>query len=347
MIKKNKIQVIDVVTGLLNVLGNKIYSTKDNNFKMTLRAKVVIILSLASFFIRTVSLYVNWNDNHRRLLIIQDIVGGGNTIVSIYGLIYSPKIFTTLLDIIKYSIKFKTKKYYQTVNQSIVDNINNEMSRLSWNIIRFMFVGLLTYWIFVCIIPFCVLLFNVFNNFEIDINNTDSPVPSFNAIINEDNNLIVFIINFIIQIIVYTISCLVIGTWLLLLSLSLVQVSYELRLLSCIILNIDNYIRIVNGTGTDKSILEMESYDLNLKNFMRNIYQHHLRALQKTNDINKLLGFSLLVFNQLICLHYSVMLYCIFKSEDLRNAIALCSWQNKPLWFKQSIKMCLTATMNH
>ncbi|XP_075236183.1 uncharacterized protein LOC142333135 [Lycorma delicatula] len=123
----------------------------------------------------------------------------------------------------------------------------------------------------------------------------------------------------------------------------------------------------------------MESYDLNLKNFMRNIYQHHLTVIQKRKDINKFLSISLLVFNQLACLHCSVILYCIFqknevsnkgkhviaylstltcygmiciigqllinKSEDLWNAIALCSWQNKPLWFKQSIKMFLIATM--
>ncbi|XP_075235493.1 uncharacterized protein LOC142332763 [Lycorma delicatula] len=88
---------------------------------------------------------------------------------------------------------------------------------------------------------------------------------------------------------------------------------------------------------------------------------------------------SLLVFNQFVCLHCSVILYCLLqknevsrkgkyfmayistlncygmicimgqllinKSDDLWNAIVLCSWQNKPLWFKRSIKMFLISTM--
>ncbi|XP_075236194.1 uncharacterized protein LOC142333143 [Lycorma delicatula] len=123
----------------------------------------------------------------------------------------------------------------------------------------------------------------------------------------------------------------------------------------------------------------MESYDLNLKNLVRNIHQHHLSVIQKRKHINMILSVSLLVFNQLVCLHCSVILYCLFQknsvsrkekhvmaylssltcygmicvfgqqlineSEDLWNSITLCSWLNKPLWFKQSIKIFLIATM--
>ncbi|XP_075231461.1 uncharacterized protein LOC142330214 isoform X2 [Lycorma delicatula] len=88
--------------------------------------------------------------------------------------------------------------------------------------------------------------------------------------------------------------------------------------------------------------------------------------------------FSLLVYNQLICFHCSVMLYCMFQrnessgkgkyvigylttigcygmscimgqylvntSENLWNAIASSPWQNKPSWFKHSIRMLLIGT---
>ncbi|XP_075235402.1 uncharacterized protein LOC142332711 [Lycorma delicatula] len=94
--------------------------------------------------------------------------------------------------------------------------------------------------------------------------------------------------------------------------------------------------------------------------------------------MNKALNFSELVFNQLMCFHFSLILYCMFqnnefsgkgkyivaycaslncygmtcvmgqflfnKSEDLWKAVCSCSWENKPLWFKHGIRMLLIGT---
>ncbi|XP_075231467.1 uncharacterized protein LOC142330214 isoform X4 [Lycorma delicatula] len=64
----------------------------------------------------------------------------------------------------------------------------------------------------------------------------------------------------------------------------------------------------------------------------------------KVKDVYNSMKFSLLVYNQLICFHCSVMLYCMFQSENLWNAIASSPWQNKPSWFKHSIRMLLIGT---
>ncbi|XP_075231459.1 uncharacterized protein LOC142330213 [Lycorma delicatula] len=133
-----------------------------------------------------------------------------------------------------------------------------------------------------------------------------------------------------------------------------------------------------NNFNRDLSAIDTELSDLKLKDFLINVHRHHLIIIQKVKDVYNSLKFTFLVFNQVICFHFSVLLYCMFQnnkisgkgkyvmaylatigcygmicvmgqylintSEHLWNAVASSPWQNKPIWFKHGIKMLLIGT---
>ncbi|XP_075236301.1 uncharacterized protein LOC142333209 [Lycorma delicatula] len=247
-----------------------------------------------------------------------------------------------------------------------------------------MSVGMVVYWGFMCVVPTLAYILYVINADKIDLNDVITPLPSLLLItIYNNDNKIILTSNVITQIIIYTTSLTLIAVWVLLETCSLVYICFELDYLSGIIKNMDNIIDkldIKNENNSYENLSEMETKlsDLQLRHFVMNVHQHHLIIIQKVKDVYNSLKFSLLVYNQLACFHFSVVLYCMFQnneisgkgkyvmaylttvgcygmscimgqflvntSENLWNAIASNPWQNKPSWFKHCIKMLLIGT---
>ncbi|XP_075235478.1 uncharacterized protein LOC142332750 [Lycorma delicatula] len=142
--------------------------------------------------------------------------------------------------------------------------------------------------------------------------------------------------------------------------------------------NVIDKLNIKNERYFNSDLSETQLSDLKLKSFLIGIHRHHLIIIQKVKDVNNSWKFSLLICNQMMCFHLSVVLYSMLQnneisgkgkyvmaylsavccygmicimgqhlintSEHLWNAIASNPWQNKPSWFKHSIKMLLIGT---
>lgn len=141
-----------------------------------------------------------------------------------------------------------------------------------------MFLGMLTYWILTIIPPCFAFIYDIINSENISITDTNAMIPSF-EILTIENNLVILILNFLMQIITYTLQLMVIGTWLILKSCAFVHISYELKLLGITILNIYSDTKRNNELGTT-TVLSKEENDLNLKLSLQNIHGHHLRIIE-------------------------------------------------------------------
>lgn len=127
--KRNKKPITEIIIAILTLIGNPIYSTK--NLKLPFRAKFIIMLSSITLFLGIINIYAYWNDTNRRILILLDIISGGNALVAINALIYNPNIAITLTDVMKYSRWFENYKY---IKENNIFNISNEANTISWNI---------------------------------------------------------------------------------------------------------------------------------------------------------------------------------------------------------------------
>lgn len=132
MNESNKKPITDIFIALLNLLGNPIYSSKNNqNSKLPLRARFIIMLSVTELFLGFISMYAHWNDTNRRFMVLLDIIFGGNAVIAITALIYNPNTALTLIDIMNYSKWFKNNKY---IHENNIFDKSNKANLVSWNI---------------------------------------------------------------------------------------------------------------------------------------------------------------------------------------------------------------------
>ncbi|XP_075210200.1 uncharacterized protein LOC142317524 [Lycorma delicatula] len=371
-----KIPIYKLLTGLLYLLGSPIFSSTGCNLKTPFRAKFFMTMSVATLSLGVTSMYLCKNNSHMRLIIFQDITVFTINVLFLSDFIYSSKAYKPLIDI----MRFSTVENFKYIDKNEKDKIIDKADTISWLIIRYMVLGMVSYWGIICVVPLVLILRHLIYNEEIDLSDIIMPFPSF-KLLRIDSNLKNYTINFVTQVIIYAVSLFIISVWMLLQSCTLVHISYDLKLLSDIFNNMDYYIEKINVHGEykiDLSFSENVKYNKKLKIFLKNIHLHHLQIIRNMKQVNKSLNFTLLVFNQLVCFHFSLLLYSMFqnnefsgkgryilaycsstncygiscvigqllfnKSEDLWKSISSSSWQNKPIWFKNSIKMLLIGT---
>lgn len=132
MNSSNKKPLKETLILLLAFLGNPYYSSENNsNLKSSITSKLILILFITQPLLGVISIYINWDDTHYRFLVFQDIIFGGNAMIAINGLIYSPNIYKTLINVMSCSSWFKNKKY---ISKNNINNIINDADTFSWNL---------------------------------------------------------------------------------------------------------------------------------------------------------------------------------------------------------------------